>query len=106
MEFAAKRDRLFAEYDRGVLTTTSVEIEFISLMLDASDDVAAVALCQSLPDWFRQHFRQSLISRAEAGYAIRWFAMGDARTHKHVEQDAKRYGQILERLAADILAII
>ena len=106
MELAAKRDRLFAEHERGALGDGDVQTRFVALMLDAPDDALALTLCDSMPDWFREQFRAYLHDNANVGYAHRWFSMGDPRSRAQVESDAKRHGDFLERLAPEILAIL
>ena len=74
MELAAKRDRLFAEHERGALGDGDVQTRFVALMLDAPDDALALTLCDSMPDWFREQFRAYLHDNANVGYAHRCYA--------------------------------
>ena len=106
MEPEVKRNRLFAEYDRGVRGPGEVRVRFVEMLLDANDDNAALLLCHDLPVWFREQFRKHLNECQTSGFGRRWACIGDSRTMKEIESDAKRHGEILERLAPEILQML
>ena len=63
-------------------------------------------LCHDLPVWFREQFRKHLNECQTSGFGRRWACIGDSRTMKEIESDAKRHGEILERLAPEILQML
>ena len=98
------RDKYFSLYDRGLLTASEVNNGFVELMLDAPTADAALALCDGLPDWFRDNFRAWFAELADRDFAYRWFGIGDTRTPEEVEADARRHQAFLKRMADDLLA--
>ena len=106
MNLHERRDKLFAAYDRGIITESEVANAFLALMLDADDDTTALNLCDPLPEWFRTSFRNCLTELADRDYAYRWFGIGDSRTLEQVEADSKRHQQILLRLGPIVLGLL
>lgn len=95
MKLRDRRDKLFAMFDRGIITESETRIGFVALMLDAKDDTAAFALCDTLPAWFRVSFRNWLTDLADRDYAYRCFGIGDSRRPNEVAADSKRHQEIL-----------
>ena len=103
MDLDQKRDRLFREYERGVRGPGELRVRFVELMLDAPDDMASMSLYRTAPDWFRKEFRSYVDSCSKNGFGNRWSAIGETRTMEEIDEDARRHGDILERLAPEIL---
>ena len=101
-----RRDRLFASYDRGIITESEVSSAFVALMLDADDDGAALDLCDSLPEWFRGTLRTQLTKLANRDYAYCSFGIGDQRTPEQIAADSKRHQEILSRLGPAVLSLL
>ena len=55
-ELANQRDRLFRAHEQGKMTADEVLNRFVALMIRVSNDSAALALCDSMPEWFCDHF--------------------------------------------------
>ena len=106
MNLRDRRDKLFANFDRGLITESETSNAFVALMLDAHDDAAAIALCDALPDRFRTTFRKWLTELADRDYAYRWFGIGDTRSPEQVEADSKRHQEILSRLGPTVLGLL
>ena len=106
MNLCDRRDNLFANFDRGIITESEISNAFVALMLDADDDAAALDLCDSLPDWFRVSFRKWLTELADRDYAYRWFGIGDTRTPEQVAADSKRHQDVLSRLGPAVLGLL
>ncbi len=106
MNLRDRRDKLFAMFDRGIVTESETCNGFVALMLDADDDNAALALCDTLPDWFRISFRNWLTDLADRDYVYRWFGIGDSRTPEQVAADSKRHQEFLSRLGPIVLGLL
>ena len=106
MNLGDRRDKLFAGFDRGIVIESEICIGFVDLLLDADDDAAPLALCETLPEWFRVSFRDWLTDLADRDYAHCWFGIGDSRTPEQVVADAKRHQEILSRLAPTALGLL
>ncbi len=96
-------DKLFLNYDRGILTASEVNEGFVTLILDAPHDEEALELCDALPDWFRAEFRRRLCDLAEHNYVFRRFWIGPG-AEEQIKADAQRDQAILKRLAPELLA--
>lgn len=92
-----RRNQLFANYERGLVTESEVHRGYVAIMLDAADDDAALHLCDSVPAWFRASFQLWLIEIALNDYYARWFGIEDTRRPEQVEADARRQQSFLKR---------
>ena len=89
-------------YDRGILASTECANGLLDLMGQAPDDATALALCETLPIWLSDAFRQLLNDYQTTDFYRRSFGIGDTRTNNQIHDDALRQQETLHRLSSAI----